>query len=106
MDYSLTVKDSRRERRKAEVRQKIYDAAIKLFRTQGYESTTVQDICDMADTAKQTFFNYFPTKDHVLAEYHTKLVQDIFQEISELTFSTHTEAVISSMRIFAAGAEK
>lgn len=97
---------SRRMRRKGEVRQKLYDAAIALFRRQGYESTTIQDICDMADTAKQTFFNYFPSKEHVLAEHHSELVRNIFQQISQVSSSSHTEAVISAMRIFAGGAEK
>jgi AcrR family transcriptional regulator len=106
MERSLVGSSPRRQRRKAEVRQKIYEAAMKLFRAQGYESTTVQDICDVADTAKQTFFNYFPTKDYLLAEYHTNLVRGIFEEISELPASLHVEAIVSAMRIFAAGAEK
>ena len=29
--------------------------------------TTVEDITDAADVGKGTFFNYFPTKEHVLA---------------------------------------
>jgi len=107
LDYSpFNVGLSRRLRRKGEIRQKLYDAAIALFRRQGYESTTIQDICDMADTAKQTFFNYFPSKEHVLADYHGGLVQNIFEQISQVSSSSHTKAVISAMRIFAGGAEK
>src|ERR1041385_3722644 len=106
IDHSLTYEQSRRLRRKAEIHQKIYEAAIALFRNQGFESTTVQEICDVADTAKQTFFNHFPGKDHILAEYHRRLVNDILQEISELRLSRHTEGILSAMRVFAAGVEK
>ena len=31
--------------------------------------TTVEDITEAADVGKGTFFNYFPTKEHVLATY-------------------------------------
>ena len=102
----LSLKSSRRFRRKAESHQRIYEAAIRLFREQGFESTTVQDICDVADTAKQTFFNHFPGKDHILAEYHRRLVNDILQEIAELSSARHAEAILSAMRVFAAGVEK
>ena len=57
---------SRRERKKEETRNRIFHAAIDLFRSQGFERTTVDDITERADVAKGTFFNYFPRKDSVL----------------------------------------
>ncbi len=56
----------KRERGKFERRERLYEAALSLFRTQGYEATTVDQITRQADLAKGTFFNYFPTKDAVL----------------------------------------
>ena len=56
----------RREQAKLERRERIYEAALCLFRTQGYDSTTVDQITRHAGLAKGTFFNYFPTKDAVL----------------------------------------
>ena len=56
----------RREQAKVERRERIYEAALNLFRSQGYESTTVDQITRHAGMAKGTFFNYFPTKDAVL----------------------------------------
>jgi AcrR family transcriptional regulator len=58
---------SRRERKKDETRTRIFRAAIGLFRAQGFERTTVDEITERADVAKGTFFNYFPRKDAVLA---------------------------------------
>jgi AcrR family transcriptional regulator len=40
---------------------------LKLFKSKGFEATTVDDIADKADVAKGTFFNYFPRKEAVLA---------------------------------------
>jgi AcrR family transcriptional regulator len=56
----------KREQGKAARRESIYLAALELFRTQGYEETTVSQITTQAGVAKGTFFNYFPTKDAVL----------------------------------------
>jgi AcrR family transcriptional regulator len=57
----------RRERRRAEIRERIFRAALQLFAERGFLETTVEDITEAADVGKGTFFNYFPTKEHVLA---------------------------------------
>ena len=57
----------RRERRRAEIRDRLFRAALKLFAERGFLETTVEDITEAADVGKGTFFNYFPTKEHVLA---------------------------------------
>jgi AcrR family transcriptional regulator len=59
----------RRERRKADVRSRLFHAALELFGTRGFTATTVEDITSLADVAKGTFFNYFPTKEHLLTEF-------------------------------------
>jgi TetR/AcrR family transcriptional regulator, cholesterol catabolism regulator len=56
----------RRDRRKLEMRERIVQAAVELFSSRGFSRTTVEDITEMADVGKGTFFNYFPSKEHVL----------------------------------------
>ncbi len=51
---------------KQERRDRLYEAALALFREQGYEQTTVDQIARRAGLAKGTFFNYFATKDVIL----------------------------------------
>lgn len=53
---------TRRERRKLEVQNKICKAAVHLFETLGVEATTVEEICERADVARKTFYNYYPSK--------------------------------------------
>lgn len=60
---------NRRERRSADIRERLFRAALQLFAVRGYLNTTVEDITEAADVGKGTFFNYFPTKEHVLATY-------------------------------------
>jgi len=56
----------RRERRKLEVRARILEAAEALFDERGLHTTTVAEISDRADVAQKTFFNHFPTRQHLV----------------------------------------
>ena len=60
--------EGRRERKKRELRARIYETARQLFLERGFEATTVAEIADAADVAQGTFFNHFPSKQAVLAE--------------------------------------
>lgn len=42
---------------------------MSLFAERGFFDTTVEDITRVADVGKGTFFNYFPTKDHIIAVF-------------------------------------
>lgn len=57
---------SRRERKKIETRQRLMEAALRLFQEHGYDATTVEQIAEAVDVAKSTFFNYFETKEAIL----------------------------------------
>src|SRR5215471_21143340 len=59
----------RRQRRSAEIRERLFRAALALFSEKGFAETTVEDITDAADVGKGTFFNYFPSKDHILLAF-------------------------------------
>lgn len=64
------VHTSRRARRDPDaVRERLYRVSLRRIRDQGYEAASVAGITREADVAKGTFFNYFPTKEHVLARY-------------------------------------
>jgi AcrR family transcriptional regulator len=60
---------SRRERRSLELRERLFHSALDLFARKGFAETTVEDITDTADVGKGTFFNYFPSKDHILLAF-------------------------------------
>jgi AcrR family transcriptional regulator len=62
-------RDGRRERRSAETRESLFRAALDLFARKGFTETTVEDITEAADVGKGTFFNYFPSKDHILLAF-------------------------------------
>jgi AcrR family transcriptional regulator len=57
----------RRQRRRAETRERIFRSALRLFAEHGFMATTVEDITEAADVGKGTFFNYFRNKEDVLS---------------------------------------
>ena len=56
----------RRERRRSQTREKLFRTALRLFAKHGFFETTTEDITEAADVGQGTFFNYFPSKQHVL----------------------------------------
>jgi len=72
--------EGRRERKKRELRDRIYQSARKLFLRRGFEATTVEQIAEAADVAQATFFNHFSGKNAVLAEM-TREVTERLQEL-------------------------
>jgi len=65
---ALGPSPGRRERRKQALRQHIFDIAVELFTSRGFEATTVDQIAKAADIAPATFFNHFQNKQAVLME--------------------------------------
>ncbi len=64
----LAVPGSKRALKHEELRQRIYDAALTLFRREGVAGATIRAIAQEAGVGVGTFFNYFESKEGVLAE--------------------------------------
>jgi AcrR family transcriptional regulator len=62
-----------RERKKQETRQRIADAAARLFAGRGYERVAVSDVASAANVSEQTVYNYFPTKERLVLDHDEEL---------------------------------
>jgi AcrR family transcriptional regulator len=87
---------NRRERRRTETRERLYSAALELFAERGFLETTVEDITEAADVGKGTFFNYFPTKEHILAAFGSERVAQIERAYEKARSSN--EPVLQAIR--------
>jgi AcrR family transcriptional regulator len=63
---STTAPAGRRDRKKAETREALRWAALRLALEHGYEQLTVEAITEAADVSLRTFFNYYTSKDDAL----------------------------------------
>jgi MFS transporter, DHA2 family, multidrug resistance protein len=69
-----------RERKKAQTRATIQACALRLFREQGYDATTIEQIIAAANVSETTLFRYFPTKeDLVLGDDYDPLLIEAFR---------------------------
>lgn len=57
---------SLRERKRQQTRIDLVRAAVRLFQEQGYEATTVDQIVELGNYSKSTFFRYFGGKEDVV----------------------------------------
>jgi len=78
---------SRRERRRRELHERILESAVSLFRCKGFEATTALEIANSADVAEKTFYNHFPTKQHLI------------EELAERSLQTATELLAEARRL-------
>jgi AcrR family transcriptional regulator len=69
MGHNSQPQPGRRERRRRETRERIFRAALRLFAQRGFLATKIEDITEAADVGKGTFFNYFPSKEHLLVAF-------------------------------------
>jgi AcrR family transcriptional regulator len=67
---------NRMERKKEETKLKIVGAAIRLFREQGIDTVTMEQIAEETDIAKGTLYNYFPVKEAIIDEYIQRISMD------------------------------
>ncbi|MBB83803.1 MAG: hypothetical protein CL931_08340 [Deltaproteobacteria bacterium] len=77
MSMPPTAPLGRRERKKLEVRSRIYAAARELFAKQGFDTTTVDEIAHAADVAPATFFNHFQSKQALLSLMTAEVVDHL-----------------------------
>ncbi|WP_405982800.1 TetR/AcrR family transcriptional regulator [Streptomyces sp. NBC_00158] len=62
-----------RERKKLRTRQTIFEEALRLFLSRGFDEVSIAEIAEAAEVSKRTLFTYFPTKEdlvlHVFADH-------------------------------------
>ncbi len=59
----------RRARRKQQTREALLEAALRLFGKHGVYETRVEDVTEDADVGKGAFYNYYPSKAALVADF-------------------------------------
>lgn len=84
-----------RERKKAQTRLALEDAALELFATKGFDATTVDEIAAACDVSRRTFFRYYASKEEVFSGEHEDEETAVFEFISARPAS---EPALTSLR--------
>lgn len=69
-----------RQKKNIQVKRALCQAAMELFRTNGFNETSVDEITERAGFSRATFFNHFGTKQGVLRFYGQRL-QDLAENL-------------------------
>jgi AcrR family transcriptional regulator len=94
-----------REKQKAELHEHIYKVSLQLFRSQGYEATTIEMITTQAGVAKGTFFNYFKSKEYVILEWYRHLMLGTLEWAKTQDFDSAQNAILLAVEETARQAE-
>lgn len=99
------VSSARRARRPpSEIRERIYRVALRRIRAHGYDDTPVSAITRESDVAKGTFFNHFPTKEHLLARALDEMLDRAFRSATRDTVGSDAIArVLDDLALELAG---
>ncbi|TCL72257.1 TetR family transcriptional regulator [Rhizobium sp. BK251] len=94
--------EGRRERKRRQTRERIQEAAISLFLERGFDGTTIEDITEAADVSKRSFFDYFPSKEEVVAAWQDSFADELVEAVAarpagEPITKVIEEALISSV---------
>ena len=65
MKSSAAIVEPRAERRKRETRERLLEAALRVFKERGYDATTTAEIASAADLGAGTFYLHFRDKRDV-----------------------------------------
>jgi len=64
-------------------KEKILKCAERLFSLNGYDATSVQDICKEVGISKGAFFHYFPTKESLFLEVLDLWLSELYEKLEE-----------------------
>lgn len=86
-----------RERKKQQMRRRLYETALDLFRQRGFEKARVIDVVEAAEVSEATFYNYFPTKDAVLHAAAAE-VRELYREVLSALVARREEPALERVR--------
>ena len=77
------------DRRISKTKKAIYQAFLQLLNDKGYESTTVQDIIDLADVGRSTFYCHYESKELLLDELCRGLFHHLFEREQSISIEDY-----------------
>lgn len=86
-----------RAEQRAQTRQRVFEAAVTVFRRDGVSAASIEDVATLAGVSRGTFYFHFPTKEAVLLAYMSQTEEQIEAALAGLPEETPFNAFIDRM---------
>jgi len=86
---------TRRDRKRQDVSDRLYEAARTLFVERGFDATTVDEIAERADVARATVFNHYKNKAEFLEEWGRRRRA----RVAEVLAGEHAENLLAAEQL-------
>lgn len=96
MDYKKSRKD-----KAADTKKKIFETAVHLINSKGYDNVTISEICQTAGLAKGSFYVHYKSKEDIVREsYYADMGEYITTRYNEFIASNPDKSVIERISFF------
>lgn len=89
----MALTNSPRTKKGLESKERIFNKSLELFKTKGYEQTTLTDICSEANIANGTFYHYYKSKQDICVEYIKRENVHLFAYYKSMNVSSYAKAL-------------
>ncbi len=86
------------DRRITKTRKAIYAAFLQLLNQKNFETITVQEIIDLADVGRSTFYSHYESKELLLDELCRYLFHHLFERVGNLTIEEYLTHIFSHFK--------
>ena len=86
------------DRRITKTRKAIYAAFLQLLNQKNFETITVQEIIDLADVGRSTFYSHYESKELLLDELCCYLFHHLFERVGNLTIEEYLTHIFSHFK--------
>lgn len=98
----MSLKTSLRERKKQRTADDLLDAALQLFAARSYDNVTVEDICELAEVSRATFFRYYGSKAGLVTEINRRLADQVREQLAEMPTANAKEKLFAVQALLGA----
>lgn len=96
MEQKRTRKD-----RAVDTKNKIFETAVTLIKSKGYDNVTISEICQTAGLAKGSFYVHYNSKEDIVREsYYADMGTYICTHYNEFIASNPNKSVIERITYF------
>lgn len=90
---------TQRDRQREETRQRVYRAALAIFRRDGAEAAKIDDIANLAGVSRGTFYFHFPTKDDVLVELMSSSQLEVCARLAQIDREADIRVALAAVAV-------